>query len=40
MALRTADCGKSFDHEPHLYKTPRGKVKACDGSTDKRKDSK
>lgn len=31
-----ADCGATFDHDPHAYRTPRGKVKACDGSTTKR----
>lgn len=30
-----ADCGVTFDHEPHVYKTPRGKIKACDGSVTK-----
>lgn len=32
----TADCGATFDHDQHLYRTERGKVKACDGSTTKR----
>lgn len=31
-----SDCGKNFDHAPHLYKTERGKIKACDGSITKR----
>lgn len=30
------DCGATFEHDAHLYKTSRGKVKACDGSTTKR----
>lgn len=32
----SADCGADFAHEPHLFRTPRGKVKACDGSITKR----
>lgn len=32
----TADCGQEYGHAPHLYRTPRGKVKACDGDTRKR----
>lgn len=32
----TADCGATFAHEPHLFHTGRGKVKACDGSVTKR----
>ena len=31
-----ADCGATFAHAPHVYRTQRGKAKACDGSTDKR----
>lgn len=31
-----SDCGRTFKHDPHLYETPRGKIKACDGSIDKR----
>lgn len=33
---KVADCGVDFEHDAHVYKTPRGKVKACDGSTRKR----
>lgn len=36
MTPPTADCGATFGHAPHIYKTPRGKVKACDGSITKR----
>lgn len=35
MTHRT-DCGATYAHDPHLYRTPSGKAKACDGSTDKR----
>lgn len=35
MTKSPADCGEKFDHEPHAYKTPRGKIKACDGATGK-----
>lgn len=38
MTDRHADCGATFEHDPHLFKTPRGKILACDGST--RKDRK
>ena len=31
-----ADCGVGFEHDPHAYRTERGKVKACDGSVTKR----
>lgn len=31
-----ADCGAFFGHDPHLYLTPTGKTKACDGSIAKR----
>lgn len=33
---RVADCGATYDHDPHLYRTERGRVKACDGSVTKR----
>lgn len=33
-----ADCGVTFDHDPHVYKTPRGPIKACDGSVTKVRD--
>lgn len=36
MDTRAADCGRTFDHAPHNYRTPRGKVKACDGAVGKR----
>lgn len=26
------DCGRSFEHKTHLYETPRGKKKVCDGT--------
>lgn len=32
-----ADCGAEYDHDPHLYRTERGKVKACDGTTTKKR---
>lgn len=28
---RYTDCGKAFEHPQHPYKTPRGKIKICDG---------
>ena len=31
-----ADCGLKYDHDPHTFRTERGKLKACDGSTSKR----
>lgn len=31
-----SDCGLNFEHDPHVYRTERGKIKACDGSTTKR----
>lgn len=40
MEQKKADCGATFDHAGHLYKTKRGKIKACDGSIDKRTNSK
>lgn len=31
-----ADCGAAFGHDPHIWRTQRGKVKACDGAVNKR----
>lgn len=28
---KAADCGAKFAHDAHLYRTERGKAKACDG---------
>lgn len=30
------DCGRDYEHDWHTYKTPRGKLKVCDGSIKKR----
>lgn len=34
--MHPADCGVNFEHDLHPYRTPRGKIKICDGSITKR----
>lgn len=34
---KSDDCGLDYSHAWHLYRTPRGKIKTCDGSLTKRK---
>lgn len=31
-----ADCGAPWDHDPHLFLTPKLRAKACDGAINKR----
>lgn len=36
MPESKADCGETFSHDPHIFRTEKGKVKACDGDLVKR----
>jgi hypothetical protein len=34
-----ADCGLRYPHRWHMFETPRGKFKVCDGEVNKRNNS-
>ncbi len=36
----TTECGADYEHDWHLFKTEKGKIKACDGVFREKKVSK